>query len=219
MDTFLGEFGKTKKLNVEDKNSCEGRITFEEYEHAVTTLCDNKSLGNDGLTAEFYKTFSTTFGQFLIQVDNESFQYGKLCRSLKESVLTLIFKKEDRQLMKNYRPISITNIDYKIIENILGNRLYTVLPKLISHDQTAYIKGRTISQNIRLVQDIILYADKHKLDTILLFLYFEKAFDSVEHEYVYKTFEKSNFGENLIKWIEILYSGCLAKVKNNGYLS
>ena len=94
-------------------------------------------------------------------------------------MLTLIFKKGDRQLIKNYRPISITNIDYKIIAKILANRLHTVLPDLISHDQTAYIKGRTISQTIRLVQDIIqdilvqdiiLYADKHKLDTILLFL-------------------------------------------------
>ena len=83
-------------------------------------------------------------------------------------MLTLIFKKGDRQLIKNYRPISITNIDYKIIAKILANRLHTVLPDLISHDQTAYIKGRTISQNI--VQNIILYADKHKLDTILLFL-------------------------------------------------
>ena len=65
MDTFLGEIGEAKKLNVEEKNSCEGRITLEEYEHAVTTLCDNKSPGNDGLTAEFYKTFSTTFVNYL----------------------------------------------------------------------------------------------------------------------------------------------------------
>ena len=95
----------------------------------------------------------------------------------------------------------------------------TPIPKLISQDQTAYIKRRTISQNIRLVQDIILYADKHKLNTIILFLDFEKAFDSVEHEYIYKTLTKFNFGENLIRWVKTLYSGCSAKVKNNGYLS
>ena len=110
-------------------------------------------------------------------------------------MLTLIFKKGDRQLIKNYRPISITNIGSKIIAKILANRFHTVLPKLISQDQTAYIKGRTISQNIRLVQDIILYADKHKLNTILLFLDFEKAFDSVEHEYIYITLTKFYFGE------------------------
>ena len=55
---------------------------------------------------------------------------------------------------------------------------------MFNYDQTAYIKGRTISQNIRLVQDISLYADKHKLNTILLFLNFEKAFGSVEHVYI-----------------------------------
>ena len=215
MDIFLGEIGETKKLNVEDKSSREGRITFQEYE-----LCDNKSSGSDSLTAKFYKTSATTFGQFLMQVYTESFHYGEVCRSQKESVLTLIFKKGDRQLMKKCRSISITNIDYKIIAKILDNRLHTVLPELISHDQTAYnIKGRTISQNNKLVQDIILFADKHKLDIILLFLDFENAFDSVEHKYIYKTMEKFNFGENLIKWIKTLYSGCSAKIKNNGYLS
>ena len=152
MDAFLDDIGETKKLNAVDKNSCESEITLEDYEYAISTLCDNKSPGNDGLTAEFYKTFSTTFSQLLIGVYNESLQHGELCRSQRESVLTLIFKKGDRQLIKNYRPISITNIDYKIIAKILANRFHTVLPKLISQDQTAYIKGRTISQNIRLVQ-------------------------------------------------------------------
>ena len=73
MDTFLDEIGETKKLNAVDKNSCESEITLEDYEYAISTLCDNKSPGNDGLTAEFYKTFSTTFSQFLVGVYNESF--------------------------------------------------------------------------------------------------------------------------------------------------
>ena len=68
------------------------------------------------------------------------------------------------QLIKNYRPISIINIDYKIIASILANKFHTVLHKLISHDQAAYIKGKTLFQNIRLIQDIILYADKHKIN-------------------------------------------------------
>ena len=58
--------------------SCEGKITLEESEHAVSTLHDNKSPGNDGLTSEFYKTFLTTFAQLLVQVYNVSFRYGEL---------------------------------------------------------------------------------------------------------------------------------------------
>ena len=58
MDTFLDEIGETKKLNAVDKNNCESEITLEDYEHAISTLCDNKFPGNHGLTAEFYKTFS-----------------------------------------------------------------------------------------------------------------------------------------------------------------
>ena len=73
--------------------------------------------------------------------------------SKREAVLTLIYKKGDRNQIKNYRPRSLTNIDYKILAFTLSQRIKKVIPSIISDDQTAYVKSRYIGQNIRLIKD------------------------------------------------------------------
>ena len=194
-------------------------MTVLECEKSVDKWSLNKSRGLDGLTAEFYKTFWPVIGEFLTTVFNEGFDNGSLSNTQTESVLTLIYKKGDSKQIKNYRPISITNIDYKILAFVLAERMQKALPNLISRDQTAYIKGRNITQNIRIVQDSIDYVNQKKMKKFLLFLDFEKAFDSVEHNVIYKTLETFNFGAEFIHWIKTIYSKCTAMVKNNGNIS
>ena len=109
----------------------------------------NKSPGLDGLTVEFYKIFWDILSQLLIDSYNEAFRDRSLPDSRNIIVMSLIFKKNDRSDIKNYRPISLANIDYKILAFVLANRLENVLSKLISHDQTGYVKGRFIGFNIR----------------------------------------------------------------------
>ena len=78
-----------------------------------------------------------------------------MCHSMEKSVLSLIYKKNDKKCLNNYRPISITNIDYKILAFVLVRGVQKVLSKIISKDQTAYIKGRYIGNNCRYVLLII----------------------------------------------------------------
>ena len=75
---------------------------------------DGKSPGYDGLSVEFYKEYWETIGHLVTASFNEASKYGTLSDSQKTAVLTLIFKKGDREFLKNYRPISLTNADYKI---------------------------------------------------------------------------------------------------------
>ena len=81
-------------------------------------------------------------GSFLIKIYDESFQLEKLCNSQRISVLSLLHKKGDVNLLKNCRPISLTNVDYRILGQVLANRLHKVLPTSIRHDQAGYVKGR-----------------------------------------------------------------------------
>ena len=127
----------------------------------------NKSPGLDGLTVEFYRTFWDILSQLLIDSYNEAFRDGSLSDSRNIVVMSLIFKKNDRSNIKNYRPISLANIDYKILAFVLANRLQNVLSKLISHDQTGYVKGRFIGFNIRKTLDVIDYLEKHNKTGIL----------------------------------------------------
>ena len=187
------------------KQSCEDYITVAECCEVVKKLKKNKSPGLDGLPSEFYDVFFPFIGEFLVQVYNEAFNEGELSESQKRSVLSLIFKKDDNRLLKNYRPSSLATTDYKIVAHILANRIKPVLPGIISESQSGYIKGRYIGENITLVQDVIQYAKKFKKQGILLFLDFQKAFDSIEWEFMWKSLLKYNFGPEFIEWGLIHY--------------
>ena len=152
-------------------------------------------------------------------VFNQCFHDGKLTASQRTAVLSLIHKKDDKDNITNYRPISLINVDYRILAFVLTNRLQKVIDKIISDDQTAYIKGRFMGHNIRLVSDVIDYYDVLNKSGILLAIDFHKAFDSIEWNFVYKTLESLNFGPSLINWIRTIYNCPEACVKNNGYLS
>ena len=118
---------------------------------------NNTSPGLDGLTVEFYKTFWTCFGEFITNIFNKSYANESLCNSHNEVVLSLIFKKGDANDIKNYRPIALSNTDYKLLAHVLAARMQMVIGNIISYDQTAYIKGRFIGTNIRLVLDLLHY--------------------------------------------------------------
>ena len=90
---------------------------------------------------------------------------------------------------------------------------------MISGDQTGYVKGQFIGQNIRIVEDIICYANRKQLDSIIALLDFCKAFDSIEWAFIYEVLAKFNVCHDYIKWIKILYSDPKITVKNNGWLT
>ena len=89
-------------------------------------------------------------------------------------------KKNDPLSLDNYRPITLLNVDTKLMAYALAQRLKLVLSKIIHSDQNGYIKNRYIGFNIRQIQDIIDYSEKFNIEGILLFIDFSKAFDSLE---------------------------------------
>ena len=129
-----------------------------------------------------------------------------------------LIPKEDINLsdLKNWRPISLLNLDYKILSKILAKRLEQFLPNLIHSDQTGFVRGRYIGQNIRLSSDIMEFSNNKQLSGILLFVDFEKTFDTLEWSFISKTFEAFNFGPNFRKWFSVLYNNVQSSVFNGG---
>ena len=102
------------------------------------------------------------------------------------------------------RPISLLNIDTKLISKVFASRLKNLLPCLISSDQTAYVKGRFISEGGRLISDVLEICDKLQIKSCLMTVDIEKAFDSINHCFLIKVLEKYGFEKDFIKWIKIL---------------
>ena len=133
-----------------------------------------------------------------------------------------LFQKKTQNLfffIKNWRPITLLNTDYKISTKAIANRLNSVIPKLINNDQTGFMKGRFIGENIRLIDGIIQYAAQHNVPGLLLFIDFEKAFDSLEWPFILDTLRVFGFGPSIIKRIKTFYCKIESCILNNGWSS
>ena len=139
---------------------------------------NNKSPGNDGLTKEFFVTFWEDIKDAFLNSCRTAKLKNKLSTSQRQAVIKLIEKKDkDKRFIKNWRPISLLNVDYKIISKALTSRLKKVLPDLISLQQTAYVGNRFIGESSRLIADIIEITDVLNKEGILVTMDIEKAFD------------------------------------------
>ena len=213
---FLENNTNITPLSDNDQFNCEGPVTEQEAQNVIKNMKNNKSPGTDGFPVEFYKFFWADIGKFLINSFNESFNIGHLSFTQKQSIITFIPKgNKPREFMNNKRPISLLNIDYKILSGILANRLKTILPKIIGDTQ----KGFYIGENIRLLYDIMSELNIQQRKGLILLLDFEKAFDSLEWHYIKKVLQKYNFSETFIYWFKTLYSGACSCVINNGMFS
>ncbi len=219
INNYLDDLDFENKLTDSQKNKCDEKITTAEVSKVIKNLKCGKSPGCDGLTPEFYKKYWHKISELYMNMIRETYIEGELPYTLRKALIALLFKKGDTLLLKNYRPISLTNYDYKILCFILANRMQSVLGDIIHDDQTGYIKNRFIGTNARLLEDYFDHCENFKIPGILLFLDFEKAFDSVEWNFMTSVLEKFNFGEVFRKWVKILYTKPIISIKNNGWLS
>ena len=111
------------------------------------------------------------------------------------------------------------NCVYKIRSGAIANKIKSTLNKLIHKDQTGFISGRYLGENIRIIYDIMHHTEKNNLKGLLLFVDFEKAFDSVSWSFIHKVLELFGFGDSLISWIKVLNKNAKLAVNQGGNLS
>ena len=200
----------------ESKDLCEGEVTKEECYNVLKEMKANKSPGNDGFTVEFYCTFWQGLGDFIVGALNEAYEKKMLSNSQKQGVITLIEKDgKDAMYIQNYRPITLLNVDYKILSKVLAKRIKEVLGEIIHQDQVGYIKDRNIGEAVRLIEDMFFYS-QDKDNGYLVAADFQKAFDSVDHEFLFKVLELFGFGDSFLNWVKILYTDTSSCVMNGG---
>ena len=142
---------KIKKINENQINFLEQEITVSELSNAIKFMNNGSSPGLDGIPTEFYKVFWDVVKKPLFDSFIYSFNSGKLSLSQRKGVLSLLYKGNDldKELLKNWRPISLVNSDYKILTKLLSIRIKNVIADLVHENQTGFIKNRNISQTLR----------------------------------------------------------------------
>ena len=179
-------------------------LTVRKNDDALKQTNNGKSPGSDGLTTEFFKIFWNTIKSFYINSINYSYANGTLTDMQKQGVISLLPKKDkDLTSLKNWRPISLLNIDYKIATKAIANRMKKVLNKIINDSQTGFLKGRYIGENIRTIFEVIESLNDIYNPGLLFFADFQKAFDSIDHNFIFKVLTYFNFGTSFINWIKL----------------
>ena len=206
------------QLSDHERDKCEGPITDGECRFAISHMNKNKAPGVTGFTAEFFLHFWDNIGELIVEYINDAYANGFFVTQ-RRGIITLIPKKGDELLLENKRPICLLDIIYKITAKVIANRIGTVIGKLITTEQTGFIRGRFIGENLRLVSDVISYCETDGLQGIMIACDFRAAFDSLEHEYLFATLKAYNFGDSLIQWVRLLYSEAKLTIINNGYTS
>ena len=211
------------KLSLDEQLSLEGEIIVNEASKVLQKMNKNKSPGSDGFSTEFFKFFWIDLKSFVVNSINFGSLLGELSVTQKQGISTCLPKdNKPRHFLKNWRPISLLNTVYKIGSGVIASRLKRVLEKLIDLDQTGFISGRYIGDNIRLIYDMLQFTEENDIPGLLLLIDFEKAFDSISWDFLLSVLKFFNFGESIINWVKVFYnniSSALTAVIQGGNLS
>lgn len=203
-----------------DKQLLNRELSLEELENALKDMKNGKSPGCDGLPPDLYKQFWPILGKYLLASFLYSGQQGILTPDQRRGIITLIPKKgKDKRLIRNWRPISMLNTDYKILAKVLAKRLSSVLPSLVHPNQTGFIPTRFIGDNIRNTQAIIDFTTQTGRSGLVVSLDFRAAFDSLDHQFLMQALNTYRLGDFFSSWIATLYASAESCVLNGGQSS
>lgn len=167
-------------LSDEEKLVFEQEFTDTELADSLMGMSNSKTPGPDGLSADFYKIFWPQLRDLYGNAIRIAIIEEKLHESARQGLIALLLKKDrDLLFLKNWRPLTLLNVDYKILSRAVALRLKTKIHDLVHEDQTGFIAQRNISHNLRTIIDIIQIAKRDSLEMIMVSMDWEKCFDRI----------------------------------------
>ena len=200
-----------------DKKILEKDITRGEIRKVLWTMKHNKVPGNDGLPPEFYKHFWDTIGTLVENTIFEAVEKG-FPIDTRRGIISLMEKpNKDLLELKNWRPLSLLNTDYKILSKILATRLSKILPKIVHEDQSGFIMQRSMSDNIMELTSLVQWCNNQEIEALLVSYDFAKAFDHAEYNILFDIMRSFNIGEKYIQMVRNLYQEIESCTINHGF--
>jgi hypothetical protein len=191
-------------------------ITQEEVDQAAKSMPPGKAPGPDGFTTDFFHHCWDIVRKEVWEVVEESRTSGQVLSALNATFLTLIPKEERVTNPKQFRPIALCNVIYKIITKVVANRLKPILTFVISKEQAGYVEGRQIMDSVILAHEVIHSLKSTKTPGMLIKLDLSKAFDRVSWQYLRAILNSFGFDQHWVNWILNLTSSAFFSILVNG---
>jgi hypothetical protein len=204
---FFLEITKSSNTTLLDteKESLSKPFTLAETMNAFKEAPTNKAPGGDGMPAEFYSSFPEILAPVFLEVINSLHKDSMTNLNWNHSIIRIIHKKDETNLLSNYRPVSLMQTDYKLYAKILANRLASFTRRIIHVDQQGFIPKNNIAHNAIRMQTLMDLTEIRKARAFFLSIDLEKAFDRVDHGYMMKILEAKGFPPDFLERIRWLY--------------
>ncbi|KAL3684415.1 hypothetical protein R1sor_002437 [Riccia sorocarpa] len=204
------------KLSPEEKEAMEKPLNEGEIKAAVDIMKRGKSPGPDGATVEVFAEIWEVAGALINQVITRGANQVRFPAWFTQGDVVLLPKQGDPKLLGNKRPITLLKTVYKIYTKVLQRRLVPVLQRIVGWNQSAFLADRNIHTSILTCNEAIHTARRSGLDYLLLQLDFQKAFDSVNWNFLIRTLEKLNFGSRFCGYIKAILDTAASSIIVNG---
>ncbi|XP_021996030.1 uncharacterized protein LOC110893223 [Helianthus annuus] len=197
----------TRKLDTVVANNMVRRVTIDEIKSAMYAIGNDKAQGPDGFTAAFFKHAWNIVGNDISNAVLDFFNTGKLLKQLNHTLLALIPKVTTPTRVTDYRPISCCNVLYKCISKVLVDRIKDALSGIVSINQSAFVPGRRISDNILLTQELMHNYHRHFGPPRCAFkVDIQKAYDTVDWGFLKQVLLGFGFHRVMVDWILVCVS-------------
>nr|GEX09959.1 RNA-directed DNA polymerase, eukaryota, reverse transcriptase zinc-binding domain protein [Tanacetum cinerariifolium] len=205
----------SNKLSPDLASDLERPITRAEVRSAVWGCGENKSLGPDGFTFEFFRKYWDILGVDFCAAIDWFFEHCTFARGCNSSFITLIPKTQDPKFISDFRPISLIGSRYKVVTKILANRLSLVIFDLISDVKTAFLPNRQILDGPFIINELLSWCKYKKQQAMVFKVDFAKAYDSVRLDFLDDVLDAFGSGSKWRMWISgSLYSGMALVILN-----
>ncbi|GJV15595.1 RNA-directed DNA polymerase, eukaryota, reverse transcriptase zinc-binding domain protein [Tanacetum coccineum] len=172
--------------------------------NALFDIGDNKASGPDGYSSVFFKKACNIIRKDVCEAIKDFFLSGQMPWELNATLITLVPKIQTPMKVFDFRPIACCNVVYKCISKIITNRIKSGLAKLVQNNQSAFIPGRVIQDNIMLSQEILRgYGRKNGPKRCAMKIDLQKAYDTVSWSFLETILVKFGFHSRMVKWIMV----------------
>lgn len=200
----------------------DGDLSEDEFEQAVWRMAKGKSPGPDGLPAEFYQQFAVELEGKLWAAIDEGLKAGALHEDIRRGEIILLYKSGDAREIRNYRPITLLNVDYKIFSRVVTERMKVAVRHIVSPQQLGFVPGRLIQEGTHMLKLLQAALDETDEDGLIIACDFEKAFDRASWSYLHAAIDALGFGDGMKGILKTMYTHDappLRQVRCNGIRS